>query len=44
MDSIRAFAGDPVDKAKYYERDFDFLIDPPDKVEHFEVLSMANLA
>ncbi len=43
MASIEAFAGDPVDKAKYYERDFEFLIDPPDKVEHFEVLSMSNL-
>jgi heme-degrading monooxygenase HmoA len=43
MDSVRAFAGEPVDKAKYYERDFEFLIDPPDKVEHFEVLTMANL-
>jgi len=43
MDSVRAFAGEPVDKAKYYARDFEFLIDPPEKVEHFEVLSMANL-
>ena len=38
LDAIRAFAGDPVDKARYYERDLDFLIDPPEKVEHFDVL------
>lgn len=37
-DAIRQFAGDPIDKARYYDRDFEFLVDPPDKVEHFEVL------
>lgn len=37
-EAIRAFAGEPVDRARYYERDFDFLIDPPETVEHFEVL------
>ena len=43
MESIQAFAGEPVDKAKYYDRDMEFLIDPPETVEHFEVLAMANL-
>ena len=38
LEAIRAFAGEPVDKAKYYERDFDFLIDPPELVDHYEVL------
>ena len=38
-DAIRAFAGEPVDKAKYYDRDFDYLIDPAETVEHFEVLA-----
>lgn len=42
-DAIRAFAGDPVDRAKYYDRDFDYLIDPPEKAEHFEVLGSSNL-
>lgn len=42
--SIRAFAGEPIDKAKYYEHDFDFLIDPPAEVEHFEVLDAAPAA
>lgn len=35
--AIQEFSGSPVDRARYYERDFDFLIDPPEKVEHFEV-------
>ena len=39
-EAIRAFAGDPVDQAKYYDRDLEFLIDPPEKVEHFEVIEM----
>ncbi len=42
-EAIRAFAGDPVDRARYYESDFEFLIDPPEKVEHFEVLEASNL-
>ena len=37
-EAVEAFAGQPVDAARYYERDFDFLIEPPEKVEHFEVL------
>jgi heme-degrading monooxygenase HmoA len=41
-DAIRAFAGDPMDKAQYYDRDHEFLIDPPEKVEHFEVLYSSN--
>ena len=43
-DAIRDFAGVPVDRARYYERDFDFLIDPPERVEHFDVLAAENLA
>ncbi len=43
LGAVRAFAGDPVDQARYYTRDFDFLIDPPDKVEHFELLESAGL-
>jgi heme-degrading monooxygenase HmoA len=43
-DAIRAFAGEPIDKAKYYERDHEFLIDPPEEVEHFEVLYSSNLS
>lgn len=42
-DAIRAFAGDPMDRARYYDRDFDFLIDPPKTVLHYEVLAAANV-
>jgi hypothetical protein len=38
-EAIREFAGEPLDRARYYERDFEFLIDPPERVEHFEVLA-----
>ena len=43
-DAIREFAGDPPDRARYYDRDFEFLVDPPEKVEHHEVLELANVA
>jgi hypothetical protein len=43
LGAIRAFAGDPIDRARYYDRDFDFLVDPPERVEHFDVLATANL-
>ena len=43
-DAIRAFAGEDVEKARYYDRDFDFLIDPPEKVEHFDLLEIDNVA
>ena len=42
-EAVRAFAGEPVDAAYYYERDFDFLIDPTEKVEHFEVRETAHM-
>lgn len=37
--AVRAFAGDPIDRARYYDRDFQFLVDPPEHVEHFDVLA-----
>jgi hypothetical protein len=43
-DAIRAFAGDPPDRARYYDRDFEFLIDPPEHVEHFELLEARGVA
>lgn len=42
-EAIRAFAGEPLDRAKYYRHDFEYLIDPPETVEHFEVLEVANI-
>ena len=40
LQSIEVFAGRPIDRARYYERDFEYLIDPPELVEHFEVCSL----
>lgn len=37
MEAIVRFAGDPADKAKYYDFDPDFLIEMADKVLHYEV-------
>lgn len=39
LDAIRSFAGPDVDKAVYYPEDDGFLLDFPEKVEHFEVVS-----
>lgn len=39
LDSIRGFAGDDVTRARYYPEDERFLLDFPERVEHFEVLS-----
>jgi len=36
-DAIRAFAGDPVDKARYYPDDPDFLLEMSERVEHWQV-------
>lgn len=38
-DSIRAFAGDPIDIARYYDADRDYLLDFRRTVEHFDVAS-----
>lgn len=37
LDAIRAFAGDPVDTAKYYDFDRDYLIELEPKVQHYEI-------
>ena len=37
FEAIARFAGDPVDAAKYYDFDPDFLIELQDKVLHYEV-------
>jgi heme-degrading monooxygenase HmoA len=39
MDSIRAFAGEDVTKARYYPEDARFLLDFPERVEHYEVVA-----
>ncbi len=37
MDAIRAFAGDPPDKAKYYTEDQGFLLDFEPTATHYKV-------
>jgi hypothetical protein len=36
VDAIRAFAGDDVERAKYYDFDDEFLLEKPERVVHFE--------
>ncbi len=38
MDVIRGFAGDPVESAKYYPEDKDFLLEFEPTVVHYEVV------
>lgn len=38
-DAIRAFAGDPADRARYYPEDDRFLLDLPERVTHLEDVS-----
>ena len=39
MDDITAFAGEPVDLARYYPQDDRFLLERPERVEHHRVLA-----
>ena len=41
LDAIRAFAGEDVEKAKYYPEDKDFLLAFEPRVAHYEVVGMA---
>ena len=38
LDAIRAFAGDDVEKAKYYPEDAGFLLEYEPRVVHYEVV------
>ena len=38
LESIRAFAGDDVERARYYAEDSDFLLELAPTVTHYEVL------
>ncbi len=42
MDAIRAFAGDEVEAAKYYEEDKDFLLEFEPTVQHYTVVGQAQ--
>ncbi|MNG34745.1 hypothetical protein D3C84_1213140 [compost metagenome] len=42
MDAIRAFAGQDVEKAKYYPEDADFLLEFEPEVVHYVVVGKAG--
>lgn len=42
LDAIRGFAGDPVEVAKYYPEDRDFLLEFEPAVVHYEVVGSAG--
>jgi heme-degrading monooxygenase HmoA len=37
LDSIRAFAGEPIDAARYFPEDERYLLTRPERVSHYEV-------
>jgi heme-degrading monooxygenase HmoA len=39
LDAIKAFAGDDIDRARYYPEDSDFLLELEPSVTHYEVLT-----
>lgn len=39
MDAIRAFAGDDLEKARYFPKDREFLLEFEPKVAHYDVLA-----
>lgn len=41
MDSIRAFAGEDAERARYYDEDASYLLELPPTVEHYEVSTWA---
>ncbi|HYL67689.1 MAG TPA: antibiotic biosynthesis monooxygenase [Candidatus Limnocylindria bacterium] len=42
LETIKGFAGDPVDRAKYYPEDKDFLLEFEPKVQHWKVIGIAK--
>jgi heme-degrading monooxygenase HmoA len=42
FDAIRAFAGEAVERARYYPKDHEFLLEMEATVRHFEVRGLVN--
>ena len=42
IETIKGFAGDPVDRAKYYPEDKDLLLEFESKVQHWEIVGSAQ--
>ncbi len=43
LESIKAFAGEDVDVARYYPEDDPYLLEKAEKVVHYDVLSSLNV-
>jgi hypothetical protein len=39
LEAIKAFAGEDVERARYYDFDDDFLLEKPERVVHFEAFA-----
>lgn len=44
LDAIRAFAGEDIERARYYLEDDDFLVEREPYVTHYEVLAIPDAA
>ncbi len=44
FESIRKFAGDDIEKARYYPDDKDYLLELKPHVTHYEVLELTPIA
>ena len=42
LEAIRAFAGDNIERAKYYPEDQDYLLEFEPRVVHYDVVGMAS--
>jgi heme-degrading monooxygenase HmoA len=42
LDAIKGFAGDPVDRAKYYPEDRDYLLEFEPQVQHWQITGSAQ--
>jgi len=42
LEAIRAFAGDDIERAKYYPEDKDYLLEFEPRVVHYDVVGMAS--
>jgi hypothetical protein len=40
LEAIKGFAGEEVERARYYDFDDDFLLEKPERVEHFEAFGL----
>jgi heme-degrading monooxygenase HmoA len=41
-DDIRAFAGDDIERARFYPRDDEFLVERDERVQHFDAVQLSG--